>query len=434
MFRDPRVRGGEYGTEVDIYGYGCLLETVAARATNASLPQALRPIAQQCKHRIWQNRPSAAYLLDILPAVFAALGELGALRERAGFDDLLAFVQQQARNQSRLSGTGSELHTIGAAPPSPRPLEAVAEQGTDVPGELHDVDRENIVYVSANKYHHRSCSVIERWHRSGRTDFQKVPFESVARRVSYKHCTKCAHHFRFTFNVFPGPARGAVRPHPIIGRPAPYPMDDVGDPPWYVELLEPTGDPNYPDVTVLGPLYVDDAFAARTAALQHLCNDAWAYRAALRNAVRCPEMAGYSEHPAPPGRRVDGQDGMDIEFELNSGKKVYLSVRPAVEALGSLGWPAGGCAPAEEDGDYWLDEEDSDFEEEGYPQLVENWPGWGNYSESEAAEAAIAQVDVENKIFWGAAEVGLNGFDLLHEYKRRPEQVLSRLRRAGVSV
>ena len=173
---------------MDIYGYGCLLETVATRATNASLPQAVLPIAQHCKHRVWQNRPSAGYLLNILPAVFAALHELGALRERTGFDDLLAFVQQHARNQSRLSGTGSELHAIGAPPPPPRPLEAVAEQGTDVPSELRDVDRENIVYVSANnKYHHRSCSVIEQWHRSGRTDFVKLPFGNIAQRVSYKH-------------------------------------------------------------------------------------------------------------------------------------------------------------------------------------------------------------------------------------------------------
>ena len=127
--------------------------------------------------------------------------------------------------------------------------------------------------------------------------------------------------------------------YPVVGRPAPYPMDDVGDPPWYVQLLEPTGDPRAPEVTVLGPLYVDDAFAARTAALQHLCNDAWAYRAALREVVHCPDMAGYSEFPAAPGRRVDGQDGMDIKFELSSGKKVYVKVRPAVEALGSLRWP-----------------------------------------------------------------------------------------------
>ena len=47
----------------------------------------------------------------------------------------------------------------------------------------------------------------------------------------------------------------------------------------------------------------------------------------------------------------------------------------------------------DEDGGYWLDEEDSDSEEERYPELVESWPGWGTYRESEAGLAARAQLD-----------------------------------------
>ena len=91
-------------------------------------------------------------------------------------------------------------------------------------------------------------------------------------------------------------------------------------------------------------------------------------------------MAGYKEQPAPPQRRADGQDGMDIEFETSSGDKVYVAVRPALVALNSLGWPAGGdLSAAEADDDLRLyDDEDSDWED-NVPRLVEEWPGWGRY-------------------------------------------------------
>merc|ERR1712139_659546 len=60
-----------------------------------------------------------------------------------------------------------------------------------------------------------------------------------------------------------------------------------------------------------------------------------------------------------------------------------------------------------------------------YPELVDVSPGWGAY---EGCSDEADRLQIENQIFWGASALGLNGFDLLEEYKRRPDRVLGIMR------
>jgi len=199
-------------------------------------------------------------------------------------------------------------------------------------------------------------------------------------------------------------------------------MDNLGQVPWYAELTEPTGNDDHPSVDYLGPLYVADAFAARLQALRFLCDDAYSYRAALRDPVG--QMTDYSEQPAPPNRAHDGSGGMDIAFDTPAGDKVRVRIRPGLVAHG-MGWPSVGEAHLREA------YEDSDSEEERYPDLVEEWPGWGRY---EGSAEDVSRLQIENQIFWGADQAGYNGFELLEQYKVRPAWVIRVLSRAGVRV
>ncbi|EOD36711.1 hypothetical protein EMIHUDRAFT_200874 [Emiliania huxleyi CCMP1516] len=354
VFRDPRVRSGDYGSEIDVYAFGCVLAGTAVRVvhTDASLQSQLGELAERCKASAWQQRPEA----------------FGLMLELA-----------QIVNQQPLRG--------GHVP-------------TDVPSDLDEVDRAHVVYVSRAKYHHRSCPMIESWHRSSRTEFEKQTFEYVAPRVRFKPCSSCAHHFRFRFNVFPRP-RGAVQAYPALNRPAPYPMDDIGTPPWYARILEPTGDDDHPETITLGPLHVDDAFEARAEALRYLCDLSGAYKCALRD-------------PTP------------------AGDAVCVKIRPFSVAM-ERGWPLQGDADRPDPhAERWSEDDDFSDGDGEYPELAESTSArWGKHK---GTEEDVTRVMTENQIFWGASRVGRNGFDLLEDYKRHPDRVLNFLRSRGVSI
>ena len=428
VFRDPRVRSGDYGSEIDVYAFGCVLAGTAVRVvhTDASLLSQLGELAERCKASAWQQRPEAfGLMLELAQIVNQQPLRGGHVRPGAGIDGLVALAEQMARNRSRLSSTGSELHAVMAPPPLPRPLEVP----TDVPSDLDEVDRAHVVYVSRAKYHHRSCPMIESWHRSSRTEFEKQTFEYVAPRVRFKPCSSCAHHFRFRFNVFPRP-RGAVQAYPALNRPAPYPMDDIGTPPWYARILEPTGDDDHPERSTLGPLHVDDAFEARAEALRYLCDLSGAYKCALRDPVG--QMTEYEEHPAPPARARDGSGGMDIRFETPAGDAVCVKIRPFSVAM-ERGWPLQGDADRPDPhAERWSEDDDFSDDDGEYPELAESTSArWGKHK---GTEEDVTRVMRENQIFWGASRVGRNGFDLLEDYKRHPDRVLNFLRSRGVSI
>ena len=353
VYRDPRVRSGDYGTEVDVYSLGKLLQSVAGRISTSQLNGQLMQMHVRCTHRLPSLRPSAAELAQTLAEVAQlGVGATGAVRPAAPMDHLLALVDATRANRSRAGDTGSDLRTVGASAPAPRPPEW---DTTDAPS---GVDRDNLVYVSRSKYHHRLCPVVRAWHHSGNTRFEKRRFADIAHRVTFKPCTRCAHLYKFSFNVFSG--LGLHRP--ALDRPAPYPIDNIGRMPqaWMVQMCEPTGDPRRPNKSYLGPIYSNDGpWAARTAALRNLCEASGVYEMSLAE----PEANDYEETPKGP----EGSHGLTVRFTTQSGDAVEVRVRRA-ELAASKHWASEG------DG---VEPGEDDEELEEMPRIVFHWPGWG---------------------------------------------------------
>ena len=191
-YRDPRVRGTpDYGAEVDIYSFGKMLFNLRQKVTDQQLSELCISLHAACIDIDLQRRPDAVQVAaHLLPYVQASQGAMGNVRPTTNLNQLVLVGDAVRANHSRAGDTGSELRAVRAPPPAPRQIEW---DTSDVPD---DVDRDNVVYVSRSKYHHRKCEVVHTWHHrayGGKgTTMQKSRFEDIARRVSIKPCSKCA--------------------------------------------------------------------------------------------------------------------------------------------------------------------------------------------------------------------------------------------------
>ena len=397
------VRSGLYSTEVDVYSFGKLLQNLAQRVSSSEISELFGELHYACTHRLEGLRPTAAALVTrlaaVLPAINAAGAAAGSVRPASQMDRLLALADANRANHSRAGDTGSDLRAICAPVPSPRPLEW---DTTDAPS---DVDRDNVVYVSASRYHHRLCPVVASWHHRGKTHMKKWRFADIAHRVTFKPCRRCAHYYKFSFSVYSGV--GLHRP--VFDRPSPYPIDNIGRLPkaWMVEILEPSGDEANPIVSYLGPVYSNDGpWEARTAALRNLAEASSVYEHPLRE-----PSDWWVEYEETPKGGSEGSGGLTINFHTSSGDKVKLRVRTA-EYAARLGWPAAGDGIQPGDADSLSDEPDE------LPRICFQSPGWGKIPRNPARDALLMRkalvfnaAMMRGEDPWEAEEwAGLRGF------------------------
>ena len=436
-----RLRRGtpDYGVEVDIYSFGKMLFNLRQKVTDQQLSELCISLHAACTDIDLQRRPDAVQVAArLLPYVQASQGAMGNVRPTTNLNQLVLVGDAVRANHSRAGDTGSELRAVRAPPPAPRQIEW---DTSDVPD---DVDRDNVVYVSRSKYHHRKCKVVHTWHHrayGGRgTTMQKSRFEDIARRVSIKPCSKCAapapiahrrpcrpcrhpntrlptprlscpppvahrcsHRFRFKFNVLSG--RGLRTP--ALHRPAPYPRDDEGScASWMVKIREPDGDAGV--TSFLGPIFAQQPFQARTQALRQLWQASASYRGPLRDPVR--EGAEYKETPS--GHHANGSRGLKLSFETAAGDTVKVKVRRSEDAQ-RVGWPARGGGIDLDDLEYGDSEDEDDIDNE--PHILFHSPGWGRLEDNLPQQHAAEQADLmhENQAFWAAMRRGEDPWDAL---------------------
>jgi serine/threonine protein kinase len=229
-YRDPRVRGGQYGIEIDIYSFGMVVHDLRNKATlHSEAAEVLDSFAKRCcDTRDVSRRPTAAEACQELrelsaehcgrdrPAWAAPSIPLRAQSAR----DVEALCEHQKKrllscdqeitseltaicNHAKRHQAETTLTVYDGVCPSVAQRHSALE-GTDLPEELKFVDRNRVVYVSSHAYHHPDCAEIAAWHRNPMhavVKFTKEKFDNIAYKVTFKPCRHCARHFGFKFRV-----------------------------------------------------------------------------------------------------------------------------------------------------------------------------------------------------------------------------------------
>ena len=206
-YRDPIVRSGKYGPEVDIYSFGKILDALLQRARYQS--DELQQLAAQCKAASLSNRPTAERLvarLESLGGSSQVRRVVQVVRELNVHD-----LDDSADAMHRMSD--SETRALGGVSATARML-----TGTDLDTECRSTDRDFIVYVSSQgRYHHPTCAIVQTWHKQGgSTGFTKQTFAKICKSRRSKGCKYCQKHFHFHTVSASG------RPLPC-----PVPLDDA---------------------------------------------------------------------------------------------------------------------------------------------------------------------------------------------------------------
>lgn len=234
-YRAPEARGDVYSQAIDIYSYGMVVRGLISRVrSQGDELTRLKELEAMCVQKDPAMRSSAAELVRFLSQASGSAS--GSAEPREVRLKSLSSADLRGSSTDPYEGLDSEEATNRARAGSmvPRCL-----QGTELHTELCEVDQDFTVYVSTHTYHHRLCTVVETWHKSGRAKFRKMSFEEVKRMQGRSGCERCKDHFPFVViastprgteaRPSPAPNHGAeasslgpVRDKVPLRRPAPY--------------------------------------------------------------------------------------------------------------------------------------------------------------------------------------------------------------------
>jgi serine/threonine protein kinase len=185
-YRDPSVRSGSYGSEVDIYSFGKVLEALLQREQHQYAEQdMLRRLARHC-HVHKDRRPTARLLVTVLERIVRSTGS-------SSDGDVRELVPQDLDGSTHVV-SDSETRALGATSTGTRML-----TGTTLDTECRSIDREFIFYVSSQgRFHHPLCGMVQKWHKqSSSTKFTKQPFAKICKNRRSKGCKFCEKFFNF---------------------------------------------------------------------------------------------------------------------------------------------------------------------------------------------------------------------------------------------
>ena len=194
FYRDPAMRSGNYGTEVDIYSFGKLLEALIQRNRSQSpLLEQLTNLARQCQVALSSAvpRPTADHLKAQLSSMLAFAG---GSRSQTDVRALVVRDLAGPSDASHQQSMDTEMENILVGSAASRAL-----PDTLLNTECRSVDRDFVVYVSSQgRFHHPTCSIVAKWHtESNTTKFTKQTFSAISKARRSKGCSLCQSSFQF---------------------------------------------------------------------------------------------------------------------------------------------------------------------------------------------------------------------------------------------